>query len=200
MKAIARGAEATVYESKDVVIKDREKKRYRIEEIDSALRKSRTRSEFNILKKCVSFGINVPQPIKISEDGYQLYMERLNGSLLKDEFSIETLKKAAKTTAKMHKKDIVHGDLTTSNIMVVGGVPYLIDFGLGFMSSREEDKATDIFLVKEALKAKHTEVYDDAFSAFLESYKTEYGKEFKGIETHLKDIESRRRYYEDDQS
>ncbi len=70
MKAIARGAEATVYESKDVVIKDREKKRYRIEEIDSALRKSRTRSEFNILKKCVSFGINVPQPIKISEDGY----------------------------------------------------------------------------------------------------------------------------------
>lgn len=197
MKIMARGSEAVLYESGDTVIKDREKKRYRIEELDNSLRKSRTRSEFNILKRCSAEGLSVPKPIKVSEEGYKLYMERLDGKMLKNDFSLKSLEEVAVMAAKMHKKDIIHGDLTTSNVMIVKGRPYLIDFGLGFMSKKDEDKATDIFLVKEALKAKHTSVYAEAYEAFYKTYKREYGKEFKGIESHLKDIERRRRYYED---
>ena len=74
MKEIARGAEAILYEDGDTVVKYREKKGYRIDKIDSPLRKSRTKREFSILKRCVYAGISVPKPIKISKEGDKLFM------------------------------------------------------------------------------------------------------------------------------
>jgi len=51
--------------------------------------------------------------------------------------------------AKMYCLDVIHGDLTMSNVMlfVVLGTPpvkiVLIDFGLSYMSAAPEDKAVD---------------------------------------------------------
>ena len=51
MKLIAQGAEAKLYKEGDILIKDRIKKSYRIEELDKPIRKRRSKKEAKILKK-----------------------------------------------------------------------------------------------------------------------------------------------------
>jgi TP53 regulating kinase-like protein len=61
----------------------------------------------------------------------------------------------------MHDIDVVHGDLTTSNIMVRGDAingyseVILIDFGLGQMQSVIEDKAVDLYVLERAFISTH---------------------------------------------
>ncbi len=197
MKVLARGAEAIIYESGEEVIKYREKKSYRIPEIDAPLRKSRTKIEFSILKKCFQSGLNVPAPIKVSKEGDKLYMKKIDGVQLDYMFSVDKMEEVGKLLAELHKLGIAHGDLTTANILVNKAGLFFIDFGLSYFSKKDESRATDIFLFKNALKARHTAEFGAAYSLFLSSYGKAVGKEFKGIETHLKDIERRGRYHED---
>jgi TP53 regulating kinase and related kinases len=59
----------------------------------------------------------------------------------------------------MHDADVVHGDLTTSNIMVrspkVVSDIVLIDFGLGMMQPTVEDKAVDLYVLERAFLSTH---------------------------------------------
>ena len=196
MKEIARGAEAILYEDGDTVVKYREKKGYRIDEIDSPLRKSRTKREFSILKRCAYAGISVPKPIKISKEGDKLFMERIDGKQLDCVFSAADTVELGEIVAEMHKLGVIHGDLTTANMIKKENKVFLIDFGLGFYSRKSEDRATDLFLFKNALKSRHPSGFKEAYPSFLSSYEKRIGKEFKEIDTHLKDIENRRRYHE----
>ena len=64
---------------------------------------------------------------------------------------------------KMHDAEIVHGDLTTSNLMVRGDVAtactapevVVIDFGLGAMKPTQEDKAVDLYVLERAFISTH---------------------------------------------
>jgi Mn2+-dependent serine/threonine protein kinase len=98
--------------------------------------------------------------------------------------------------ANLHKIGIVHGDLTTANMLVREKNLFFIDFGLSYFSQKDEDRATDLFLFKNALKSRHPNEFIEAYGLFLSAYKAAAGKEFKGIETHLRDIERRGRYHE----
>ncbi|MCW1294007.1 MAG: KEOPS complex kinase/ATPase Bud32 [Candidatus Parvarchaeota archaeon] len=195
-KILSIGAESVIYLDGDTIVKDRVRKSYRIKQIDESLRRRRTRLEFNLMRRAFENRIDVPMPVRISKDEHKIYMEYIGDVGFKDNFSLKYIDKLGEEIAKMHRLGIIHGDLTTANMMIKDGKIYIIDFGLGYSSDKDEDKATDIFLLKNALETRHPKESRAAFRRFLTAYKEAYGKQFKGIETHLRDIESRRRYHE----
>ncbi len=197
MKLMAVGSEARLYAEGDRVIKVRDRKGYRIKEIDEQLRKTRTRIEFGILRKCYTAGLPVPSPIRLDEDRYTIEMERIEGVPFDTAFSAGKMGEFGEMVAKMHGLGVFHGDLTTANILSTGKGLVLIDFGLAGYSAKEEDRATDLFLLKNALRSRHGGEFEGAYRRFLGAYSAAIGKGFKGINAHLKDIEKRRRYNED---
>jgi Kae1-associated kinase Bud32 len=99
-----------------------------------------------------------------------------------------------KNLSIMHDLNIIHGDLTTSNMILTKDKKlYFIDFGLSFNSSRIEDKAVDIHLFKQALESKHFRVNDKAYKYFLQGYNP---KDKKEILERLAIAETRGRYKE----
>lgn len=116
MKEIARGAESVIYEDKDTIVKDRLKKGYRLREIDDELRKQRTRREANLLQK-----VPIPHPKLIhSDDKQKIVMEKINGKKLREvlDKKPELAKRIGELVAELHNHNIIHGDLTTSNMIL----------------------------------------------------------------------------------
>ncbi|MFW6231126.1 MAG: hypothetical protein ACOC32_03830, partial [Nanoarchaeota archaeon] len=97
--------------------------------------------------------------------------------------------------AVMHDADIIHGDLTTSNIILEGRTRrlVLIDFGLSFFSQKIEDKAVDIHLFRRALESKHPAFFEKAFSAFCKSYEAA-SNNGSSVLKRLEQVEMRGRY------
>ena len=194
MKLIGHGAEAKVYEKGDYILKERLKKKYRHPSIDIKLRKLRTRSEGKLLKKVLNLGINVPKVLKSDDKKMILEMEKIEGITVRDilDSSDEDLKnkickELGKTMKRLHQNNIIHGDLTTSN-MIWNEKLFLIDFGLGKVSTRVEDKAVDVHLLKECLKSKHHIHWLTYWSAFKKSYG------LKKTFDQLEKVEARARY------
>ncbi len=199
MKIIARGAEAILEKEDGKLIKKRIKKGYRHKAIDDALRKYRTRREGRILNKLANV-INVPKVYDIDEKKSLIVMDFIEGDMLSDclekydkDLKEFIAKEIGKSIAIMHNLNIIHGDLTTSNMIYKDGKVYFIDFGLAFHSNRIEDKAVDIYLFLQAIKSKHFLIYEE----FSDMVLKEYFKnviEAEKIKKQLKKVEERRRY------
>lgn len=197
MKIIHQGAEAILYLDKDkTLIKERIKKGYRVEQIDYKLRKFRTRREAKLLR---NVQIPVPEVFYVDENNMKIKMEFLKGDVIKnilDKTSFlkrkSICKQIGQNIAKIHNNGIIHGDLTTSNMIWKKKQVYFIDFGLGFMSEKIEDKAVDLHLLKQALEAKHHKNFKQCFSSVLKGYKQ--SKNYQSIIQKLKAVESRGRY------
>ena len=101
-----------------------------------------------------------------------------------------------RSIAKLHRSCITHGDLTTSNFLVVDNrIVVFIDFGLAFFSQRLEDMAIDLHLMKEVLTSAHSEVADRAFSLILKGYESIAGVDrVKDLTRKMREIERRGRY------
>ena len=196
MKVLAIGSEAVIMDKGNTIVKIRKRKGYRIKDLDEKLRKRRTKAEFNIMKKLYENGVKVPKPISIEENKKEINMEKIIGKRLSEQFEINDSSEIGRVVAEMHNVGVIHGDLTTANMVKNKEGIFLIDFGLSYYSGKDEDIASDLFLFKNALKSKHNDLYKEAYSKFLDEYKRYIRKEFKGIDTHLKDIERRRRYNE----
>jgi len=204
IKIIAQGAEAVIYLDKtnNKIIKHRIKKPYRIPEIDIKLRQKRTRAEIKILEKASKI-INSPIPKKNKDKkSDKIIMEFIKGDKLSnclDGFSLkkqkEICRKIGEFIALLHKNHIIHSDLTTSNMILSkkNNNLYFIDFGLGFISSRFEDKAVDIHLLKQALEAKHFKNWETLFNEVINNYKKSYSHSERVLE-QLKKVEKRGRY------
>jgi TP53 regulating kinase and related kinases len=197
---ILSGAEAKIILKGEFIIKDRAKKSYRLTELDEKIRKNRTKKETKLLEKA-SKVINSPNPVPTKES-YQIKMSYIQGKKLSEEldsFPLETQKEICKAMgneiAKLHKVDIIHGDLTTSN-MILTEKPdmkiYFIDFGLGYISKKIEDKAVDLHLLKQALEAKHFKDWEVLFNEALKGYKN-YEESEKVLE-RFNTVEKRGRY------
>jgi tRNA A-37 threonylcarbamoyl transferase component Bud32 len=124
-KIIASGAEAILIQEKDKLVKRRISKGYRLPVLDEKLRKLRTRSEAKIIQK-LQDKINVPKIIKVDEHSKEIEMEFIQGKKLSehlDNFDLnkqeEICSQIGLEVSKMHDLDIVHGDLTTSNMILV---------------------------------------------------------------------------------
>jgi TP53 regulating kinase-like protein len=247
-KLIAQGAEAKILLTENIrhdsnskegsikenlvsfITKDRISKSYRIPELDKKIRKSRTKAETKLLHKA-SQVINVPLP-EISEETNKIIMPYIDGQKLSDHLDKFPLlkqkqiyKQIGEDVAKLHDAEIIHGDLTTSNMILVedkdkidvknklvdknskdgvklikraavgdgGGLTiFFIDFGLGYISHKYEDKAVDIHLFTQALEAKHFRNWETLFSEFEKGYNT--SKDAKTVFERLKAVEKRGRY------
>lgn len=190
---IGRGAEAILIKEGSSLLKDRIKKSYRLPELDKKLRKTRTKKEAKLLNKASSL-IPVPKIID-SDNKEKIIMEFIEGKKLSETLDNlknkqEVCEKIGENIAKLHDSDIIHGDLTTSN-MILNKDVYFIDFGLGFTSKRIEDKAVDLHLLKQALEAKHFKCWEELFNSVLKGYKS---KDKSLILEQLKKVESRGRY------
>ena len=191
MNEIARGAEAVLFEDGNAVVKERFRKGYRHPELDAELRKQRTRRESNLLKK-----LSIPHPKLIStDDNEKIVMERVSGEKLRDALDSRPAlaRRVGEIVAELHNHNVIHGDLTTSNmILSPAGEVVLIDFGLSFQSHKVEDKAVDIHLFKQALDSKHFKVYDESLKEFLKGYGKAH--QFSEIMKRLEEVELRGRY------
>jgi len=189
MREIGSGAEAIIYLDNNKVVKRRIKKSYRIKEIDSTLRKTRTRTEAKILEK-----IPVKAPKLIETDREEtLKMNFIKGDKIRDVLNKkpELAEEIGEKVAAIHNAGIIHGDLTTSNMILKNEI-YFIDFGLSFFSEKIEDKAVDIHLFKQALESKHYKIWEKALKYFLKGYNK--AKNYKQIMERFKIVEARGRY------
>ena len=93
--------------------------------------------------------------------------------------------------AKIHEKNIIHGDLTTSN-MILGEKLHFIDFGLSSFSEKIEDKAVDLHLIKHALESKHHMCFEECFSEIIKAY-VEYSIHAESIIKRFELVELRGR-------
>ena len=204
MKILRRGAEAVLYldefQGQKVLIKERVPKKYRIEQIDTHVRKNRTREEVKLLTEARKYGVNTPKILNVDYDSGKISMEFVDGIRVKDllnsKRSTETKKIMqiiGENVGKLHSADIIHGDLTTSNLILKNHEIYFIDFGLGIFSKRMEDKAVDLKLFYQALSSTHFKILKICWINFLEGYGKTYS-DWKNILEQLKEIEGRARY------
>lgn len=179
-KLLSIGAEAVLLLEKtksqkkeqDKVIKKRLKKSYRIKEIDERLRSSRTKREVKVLEKLHDLGF-VPR-VLATDNQNTIEIEYLDGKRLSEcleQEQYETLgQEIGKKIKQVHDRGIIHGDLTTSNMILKDNKIYFIDFGLSFFSEKVEDKAVDIHVLEEALESRHHTVSKNVFAAVKKAY------------------------------
>jgi len=200
MKLIKRGAEAILFLDDSHLVKERVRKGYRVPQIDEKLRKLRTRKEANLISRAKRIGVEVPNIISVDEKNYKITMDFIDGKRLK-EFINETDDKnrekvageIGKAVGLLHKNGIVHGDLTTSNMILKDDKIFFIDFGLGEFSNRIENQATDLSVLKEAFKSTHFKHLNLLWENFIKGYKQTNDNFNKVLDT-LDDIEKRGRY------
>ncbi len=193
MKLIGKGAEAEIYQDSGKVIKKRVSKRYRLKEIDEFLRKSRTKREAKIIEKMPK---EIPHPdlLKTDDKNMNIEMSFVQGEKVRDilDKHLYICNEIGEKIALLHNVGIIHGDLTTSNMILSKGKVFLIDFGLSFFSEKVEDKAVDLHLLKQALESKHYKVFEKAFQLVLKGYKTK-SKNYNEIIKRFEVVEQRGR-------
>ena len=199
MKLIAKGAEANLYMVDGKLIKHRIKKKYRIKELDQRLRRLRTKREAKLLENAKRVGVGVPRVFKTDLKNNKIFMEFIDGRLVKEIFETASerevtliARKIGEMISRLHNSDIIHNDLTTSNILSRDDEILFIDFGLGTTSTRVEDKAMDLVVLKKSLMAVHTKKFDLIWKNILGSYKNT--KQLKEILNRMEIIEKRVRY------
>ena len=173
MDKMMSGAEAAVSWVDGSVVKERILKRYRLAEIDSDLRKMRTRREAKILRTLGSIGFPAPRLLS-SDDVSKIVMEHVPGILLKDFLDAGNCvglgSQIGRSLRSLHDAGIIHGDLTTSNMIMDGDTVFFIDFGLSLFSERIEDKAVDLHVLRQTLDSTHYMFSEIMFNAVISAY------------------------------
>jgi len=110
----------------------------------------------------------------------------------------DTMQMIGTEIAKMHQADIIHGDLTTSNMILrhpsseKGLQLVLIDFGLAYVSSLVEDKAVDLYVLERAFASTHP-ASQPLFASVLKAYHTKMGRDWGAVSKRLDDVRLRGR-------
>ncbi len=202
-----KGAEAHLFKEDwyglQVIRKYRLPKAYRVPQLDSEIKHTRTIREARLMYEAAKGGVPVPSIYFIDLDNSTIIMEFIEGVRLKDVVDsldkrtrIDIFYRIGQQIALLHKKGIVHGDLTTSNmIMTTSGEVFFIDFGLGDFSSSIEDRGVDIHLMYQALESAHFEYASECFDAVVRGYRASLGdKDSSDVLNRVKEIEMRGRY------
>lgn len=197
-KVIYRGAESVIYLDDGNVVKERARKSYRIPEIDEKLRRERTRKEVRLLVDARALGVMTPKIIETGET--KITMEHIDGKRVKELLDTSdrstiarTCREIGRLVGRLHSNNIVHGDLTTSNMISTGRDIYFIDFSLGDTSRKIEDKGVDMKLLHEALESTHFKILKTCWDNIIKGYKAEYKDAVKVLEK-VDEIERRARY------
>ncbi|KAM9249734.1 EKC/KEOPS complex subunit TP53RK [Dugong dugon] len=190
LELVKQGAEARVFrgrfQGRAAVVKHRFPKGYRHPALEARLSRRRMVQEARALLRCRRAGISAPVVFFVDYASNCLYMEEIEGSVTVRDYiqstmetektpqSLSCLAKAVgQVLARMHDEDLIHGDLTTSNMLLKPPVEQLnivlIDFGLSFISALPEDKGVDLYVLEKAFLSTHPNT-KTVFEAFLKSY------------------------------
>jgi TP53 regulating kinase-like protein len=101
-----------------------------------------------------------------------------------------------RSVGKLHRRGIIHGDLTTSNmIMSNNGKIFFLDFGLGERNSEVEAMGVDLHLMKRALESTHFQFADECFRYILQGYSDVVGSTLaQEVREKMMEIRRRGRY------
>ncbi|GAB7350334.1 hypothetical protein MBLNU459_g0966t1 [Dothideomycetes sp. NU459] len=235
---LTQGAEALVYRTHFLTpttpcaLKYRPPKPWRHRTLDQRLTRARILAEARVLARCRREGVVVPAVLALDWENGWLCQEWIRGATMRKALEwfrasrpeappregecqaqaelVDLLARIGRAVGRLHETGVVHGDLTTSNIMLrpergggaegegeedrepepepeissTEGQVVLIDFGLATQSVQEEDKAVDLYVLERAFASTHPWAEAD-FKHVL----TAYGESHKGGKTVLKRLE-----------
>jgi TP53 regulating kinase-like protein len=204
---LRKGAEAnlvleTWYGIK-VIKKIRIPKLYRHPQLDIKLRRQRTIREANMIHDAKNAGVLTPRIFSIDINQAMIIMEYITGTRMKDSLDhvnpIESKQfciQLGEKIGKLHVHGIIHGDLTTSNIIIDPMEDLvLIDFGLAEYSLEVEKKGIDLHLLKRALDSTHYHDTQEYFSHIMQGYANIIGQHAAlQVQKRVNEIAKRGRY------
>ena len=199
---VKQGAEAKLHVGsflgQKAIAKERFPKKYRHPSLDQQLTKKRLKAELKLLIRCKKLGIRTPTIFFADADKSLFIMEYLSEAVTSRDLInavraseaeadcnrlTDVLKKMGETVAKLHNDGVIHGDLTTSNILVDAGREdelVMIDFGLGFSEGTAEDKGVDLYVLERAFHSTHPNMEAD-FAVLLDGYRSTLNKGDKKV-------------------
>ncbi len=189
-EVVGRGAEAVITRKGNCVTKWRRPKGYRVAELDERIRRERTVVEARIISEARRCG--VPTPIIFDISRFDLVMEYVDGIKLKDVIDEVHSEEVGELVGKLHRCGIIHGDLTTSNMVLKDGKVYFIDFGLAFHDQNLEAQGVDVHVFFQTLKSTQDKP-QTLIEAFEQGYSRTYSRA-QEVLARVKEIESRGRY------
>ncbi|MCL5949875.1 MAG: Kae1-associated serine/threonine protein kinase [Candidatus Bathyarchaeota archaeon] len=209
-RLLKKGAEASLFladwHNRKAIIKVRIPKRYRPAQLDEQIRSYRTVHEPQLMHEAKTAGVATPLIYMVDVPESTIIMQYIEGQQMKG-----LLNKASKQTrhilcvtigesvARLHKAGLIHGDLTTSNmIQAHDGTVYFVDFGLGEKNAELEAQGVDLHLLKRALQSTHYQCWEECFQAVLAGYCSVRGEELtEKVYEKIREIERRGRYVEE---
>jgi TP53 regulating kinase-like protein len=204
---IKKGAEAYLYlaewQGRKAVLKKRLPKKYRLPALDERIRTYRTVHEPRLMHEARKAGVPTPTIFFVDVKNALIVMEHVDGKQLKqllNEVSNNERKRLCRQVGelvgRLHKHGIVHGDLTTSNMIYArDGKIFFVDFGLGEKTKDVEAMGVDLHLMKRALQSTHYEFADECFRNLIEGYSKVLDAEtVKNVLDKVEEIEKRGRY------
>jgi len=206
---IKKGAEAELYGGEwlgyDVVFKRRVSKGYRNPDLDSIIRSSRTSLESKLLGEAKRLGVPAPVVYFIDRQSHEIVMSRIQGAPVKNALagmsggSVGALfERIGEQVGRLHAGGVVHGDLTTSNMIICGGDIFFIDFGLGEYTRELEARGVDIHLMRRTLESSHHSCAKAAYDAFIKGYCRTMGSAAAEVLARAAEVRRRGRYVEGD--
>lgn len=218
LKILKQGAEAKLYIcnylGRPTLIKERFTKTYRHPDLDTSITKERIKNEARSIVRCKTIGVKTPALYLVDFDRRRIYMEHFENSFTVKDFIFNTMSTSAninslnniakmigETIRKMHENNIIHGDLTTSNMLLVYKTQIsdfnafdlaMIDFGLSYIDSSTEHKGVDLYVLERALISTHNDV-PDLFPKILEAYKSYSKNNVKEIISKFEEVRARGR-------
>jgi TP53 regulating kinase-like protein len=179
---IKKGAEASIYLSdwhgRRVVMKKRFPKKYRPPRLDEQIRMYRTVHEPQLMHEAKKAGVPTPVIFLIDKRNATVVMEFIARKQLKQLLNeVETAEKrrlclrVGELIGRLHTHGIIHGDLTTSNMILNSEAKiFFVDFGLGEKSKELESRGVDLHLMKRALQSTHFRFAEECFDAIIRGY------------------------------
>ena len=204
---IKKGAEASLYlaewHDKKVIMKRRLPKKYRLSQLDERIRSYRTIHEPQLMHEARKAGVPTPIIFLVDVKQATIIMEFIEGKLVKqllDKVSenkrLSLCVEIGESIGRLHSSGIIHGDLTTSNMIQTSEEKiFLVDFGLGEKSKELEARGVDLHLMRRALQSTHFRFAEECFNAVVKGYSEILdGETVKKVLAKIEEIERRGRY------
>jgi TP53 regulating kinase-like protein len=209
-KLLKKGAEASLFfadwHQRKVIIKVRIPKKYRPKELDDKIRSYRTVHEPQLMHEAKAAGVPTPLIYMVNVPESSIIMEYIEGrqvkQVLNSAFKAERLYlcvKIGESIARLHSHGLIHGDLTTSNLILTPeGKLFFVDFGLGEKNFELEAQGVDLHLLKRALQSTHFQHWEECFQNVLCGYTSILGEAaVEKVYEKIREIERRGRYVEE---
>ena len=204
---LKKGAEASLFleqwHGRKVIMKKRLPKGYRLPELDERIRSYRTVHEPQLMHQSKEAGVPTPTILMVDVKEANIIMEYIEGEQVKQILHTLTTEQRRKMCnhigvliGNLHNHGVIHGDLTTSNMILTShGRIVFVDFGLGEFSTELEARGVDLHLMKRAFQSTHYQYAKEGFEAVMAGYTEVVGEELaKDVSEKIEEIEARGRY------